>query len=174
MMQYVIHKKSLRVFLYFLLTCIIVVNTGCSLLQNKLFTGTMTAGSMMNTIMPNATFIFDSRPYEKKSPERFDIIAFKYRDDPSSTMIKRIIGMPGETVSIRGGNVYINDDTEPLKEDYLKEAPSPDDFGPYSVPQDSYFVLGDNRNNSIDSRFWDNKFVSRDGIVGKVTYWKNP
>ena len=150
------------------------INAGCVSTEDKVFTGKMPTGSMMDTIMPNATFIFDSRPYEKQLPERFDIIAFKLPDDPSQSQIKRIIGLPGETISIVGGKVYINDEAMPLNEDYLKEIPYEEDLGPYSIPEGSYFLLGDNRNNSADSRFWNNKFVPNEYILGKVTSWENP
>lgn len=102
-----------------------------------------------------------------KDPERFDIIIFKYPDDESQLFIKRLIGLPGETVEIRNGKVYIDGAEEPLDDSFVPETPK-GDYGPYVVPEDSYFMLGDNRENSKDSRFWDNTFVSFDQIVGKA------
>ena len=64
--------------------------------------------------------------------------------------------------------MYINDSDTPLSEDYLAEEPSALDFGPYEVPEDSYLMLGDNRNYSKDSRYWQNTYVSKDAIIGKV------
>ena len=102
-----------------------------------------------------------------KDPERFDIIIFKYPDDESQLFIKRLIGLPGETVEIRDGKVYIDGALEPLDDSFVPEEPT-GDYGPYKVPENSYFMLGDNRENSRDSRFWDNTFVTFDQIVGKA------
>lgn len=102
-----------------------------------------------------------------KDPERFDIVIFKYPDDESQLFIKRLIGLPGETVEIRDGKVYIDGSQEPLDDCFVPEVPT-GDYGPYKVPENSYFMLGDNRENSRDSRFWDNTFVTFDQIVGKA------
>lgn len=102
-----------------------------------------------------------------KEPERLDIIIFKYPDDEDQLFIKRLIGLPGETVEIIDGRVYINGSDTPLEDAYVPEAPR-GSFGPYEVPENCYFMLGDNRNNSKDSRFWDNTFVRFDQIVGKA------
>ena len=102
-----------------------------------------------------------------KDPERYDIIIFKYPDDESQLFIKRLIGLPGETVEIRDGKVYIDGSEEPLDDSFVPETPI-GDFGPYEVPEGHYFMLGDNRQNSKDSRFWQNTFVSFDQIVGKA------
>ncbi|MCI9229104.1 MAG: signal peptidase I, partial [Dorea sp.] len=79
------------------------------------------------------------------------------------------IGLPGEEIQIVAGAVYIDGAQVPLKEEYLKEIPQ-GSFGPYVVPEDSYFVMGDNRNNSHDSRFWKNHFVARDEILAKAWF----
>ena len=81
--------------------------------------------------------------------------------------IKRIIGLPGEKVEIIDGKVYINDSKEPLEEDYIKEEME-GSFGPYDVPEGCYFMMGDNRNDSLDSRFWNDKYVKKDAILGKA------
>ena len=105
--------------------------------------------------------------YKWKDPERFDIIIFKYPDDESQLFIKRLIGLPGETVEIRDGKVYINGSETPLDDSFVPETPT-GDYGPYKVPENCYFMLGDNREHSRDSRFWDNTFVEFDQIVGKA------
>ncbi len=104
-----------------------------------------------------------------KDPERYDIVIFHYPDDESQLYIKRIIGLPGETVEIRDGKVYIDGQEEPLEDSFINGEPV-GNYGPYEVPEGCYFMLGDNRQNSKDSRFWENKFVRFDQIVGKALF----
>ena len=122
--------------------------------------------------MPGDRVFGNRLAYVFSEPERFDIIIFKYPDDESQLFIKRIIGLPGETVEIRGGNIYIDGSEEPLDDVDTKETME-GSFGPYTVPEGCYFVMGDNRNNSRDSRYWEHTFVSEDEIVGKAVfrYW---
>jgi len=133
-----------------------------------LHTEIATSGAMMNTIMPNATITYDSNAYIKQPPQRFDIIVFYRPDDRSDIDVKRIIGLPGETVIIQEGKVFINDGSIPLDDSFIRATPDGKDFGPYYVPEGSYFVLGDNRDNSFDSRVWTNTFVVMEDIIGKV------
>lgn len=123
--------------------------------------------SMEKTIMTNDRIFGFRLAYQFQDPERYDIVIFKYPDDPQELFIKRIIGLPGETVEIREGKVYIDDSEKPLDDSFCPEQPL-GDFGPYTVPEDSYFMLGDNRNYSKDSRFWEIKYVDEDQIVGKA------
>lgn len=125
-------------------------------------------GSMNDTIATKSRMIGFRLSYLFEDPERGDIIIFKYPDDESRIFTKRIIGLPGEIVEIIDGVVYI--DGVQLEETYLKETPAANDFGPYNVPEDSYFCLGDNRNMSNDARYWTNKYVSRDKILGKAIF----
>lgn len=122
-------------------------------------------GSMEDTIPAGARIIGLRHAYLLQEPERGDIIIFKYPDDESINYVKRIIGLPGETVQIEDGEVYV--DGEALTEPYL-DTVTLGNYGPYSVPEDSYFVMGDNRNDSKDSRFWDNTYVEEKKIVAKV------
>ena len=130
------------------------------------------SGSMENTIMTGDRVFGNRLAYRFSDPKRFDIIIFKYPDDESQLFIKRIIGLPGETVEIHDGNIYINGSDTPLEDVDIKE-PMEGSFGPYTVPEGCYFVMGDNRNNSRDSRYWENTFVSEDEILGKAVlrYW---
>lgn len=98
---------------------------------------------------------------------RGDVVVFKYPEDPERDFIKRVIGLPGETVEIRDHTVYANG--EPLPEPYLtpEARASMLDYGPVKVPTDSYFVLGDNRGHSGDSRFGLG-FIPRDKVVGEA------
>lgn len=132
------------------------------------------SGSMENTIMTGDRLFGFRLSYLFSNPERGDIVIFKYPDDESVNYIKRIIGLPGETVTIKDGKIYINHSDTPLKEDYLKEewvrANTDMEF---TVPEGYYFMLGDNRNNSKDSRYWNNTYVARDKILAKAIfrYW---
>ena len=98
-----------------------------------------------------------------------DIAIFKFPDDESQLYIKRVIGLPGDKVQIIDGKVYINDSETPLDEPYLPEPPE-GDYGPYYVPEDSYFMLGDNRNWSKDSRFWTNTYVKKEKVLAKAIF----
>ncbi|HPD00916.1 MAG TPA: signal peptidase I [Acetivibrio sp.] len=124
-------------------------------------------GSMETTIMPNDRLIASRIHYLIGNPKRGDIAVFRFPDDEEVLYVKRVIGLPGETVEIKDGTVYI--DGTPLEEPYLKEKPI-GDYGPYKIPEDSYFMLGDNRNNSKDSRKWNNKFVKKEKILGKALF----
>jgi signal peptidase I len=113
---------------------------------------------------------------------RGDIVVFKYPDEPDRDFIKRVIGLPGETVELKNKQVYING--EPIDEPYVHFLTPPSSdyqevtsydvrerFGPVTVPDTKYFVMGDNRDNSQDSRYWG--FLPRDYVKGKalLIYW---
>ena len=117
--------------------------------------------SMENTIMAGSRVVVLRPAYLFSDPKRGDIVTQNYA--------KRIIGLPGETIEIRDGLVYVNGFEEPLEEDYLKETPT-GSYGPCEVPEDSYFMLGDNREVSEDSRFWENPYVRRDKIIGRIWF----
>lgn len=123
--------------------------------------------SMEQTIMTGDRVFGNRLAYLFDKPKRFDIVIFKYPDHEKELFIKRIIGMPGETVEIKDGKVYIDGAKEPLDDGFTPEEPL-GDYGPYVVPDDSYFMLGDNRNYSKDSRFWNNPYVAEDKILGKA------
>ena len=147
------------ILLSFLLHTFIIVNA------------TVPTSSMENTIMAGDRVIGSRLYYLRHEPERGDIVMFDYPDDPSILYIKRVIGLPGDHVEISGGTVYVNG--EALDEPYL-HVETEGEWGPYDVPEDCYFMLGDNRNDSADSRYWKNTYLTRDGIVGKAVlkYWK--
>lgn len=128
--------------------------------------------SMENTIMEGDQLFGNRLAYRNSDPQRYDIVIFKYPDNEKQLFIKRVIGLPGETVHIVDGKVYINDDPTPLDDSFLPEKME-GDFGPYQVPENCYFMLGDNRNWSNDSRSWVNTYVRRDQILAKAAlrYW---
>ncbi|MDD3186424.1 MAG: signal peptidase I [Anaerostipes sp.] len=127
------------------------------------------SGSMESTIMTHDKLIALRTTYWFNDPERGDIIIFKYPENEKEWYIKRVIALPGETVQVKDGKVYINHSKTPLKESYIKEEPV-DDFGPYKVPENGYFVMGDNRNNSNDARYWNVHYVKRDEVIGKAYF----
>ena len=129
-------------------------------------------GAMLETIQLNDNIIGSRLTYKLSDPKRGDVAIFKWPDDESQIYIKRIIGLPGETVEIRDGKVYINGSDTPLQEDYLSDYDESDtrSFGPYKVPENCYFMLGDNRPDSADARFWNNTYVERDKILAKAEF----
>lgn len=127
------------------------------------------SGSMENTVMTGDRLIANRLSYIFKEPERFDIVVFKFPDDESKLYIKRIIGLPGDTVEIRNNEIYINGSDVPLEDGFVKGQMDTND-AVYEVPEDSYFMMGDNRNNSSDSRYWNEKFVNEKKILGKAIF----
>jgi len=129
--------------------------------------------SMEQSIMTNDRIVALRLSYTFTEPERFHIIIFRFPDDESRLYVKRIIGLPGETVNIRDGLVFINDSEVPLRDDFVNGHVF-GNYGPFVVPENSFFMLGDNRGNSEDSRAWDNPFVNKDGILGRAIfkYWR--
>ncbi len=134
------------------------------------------SASMEPTIMTNDQIFGNRLAYLNSDPKRYDIVIFRYPDDESRLFIKRVIGLPGETVDIRDGDVYINGSETPLDDSFCA-TPNSTDTGnltfPLTVPADSYFMLGDNRVYSKDSRYWENPFVKKEKILGKAVfrYW---
>ncbi len=124
-------------------------------------------GSMKNTIMIDDSVVTFRLAYLFADPKRGDIVVFPYPDDEEIDYIKRIVGLPGETIEGIDGIVYI--DGQALEEDYILE-PMDFDFGPYKIPEGTYFMMGDNRNCSEDSRYWNNKYLERDKILGKAVF----
>lgn len=124
--------------------------------------------SMEKTIMVKDRLIANRLAYVFKEPERGDIIVFVSLEDDSKLYVKRLVGLPGEEVNIVDGKVYIDDIL--LNEEYLNEEPFEGDYGPFLVPEEHYFFLGDNRNHSHDARMWENPFISMDEVVGKALF----
>lgn len=123
----------------------------------------MTAYGFNNPAKP------DQKMSQGKEPKRGDVVVFLYPEDPTRKMVKRLIGLPGDKFEIRDKQVYI--DGKPLDEPYKVHKAefaglTAEDFGPVNVPPGYYFVMGDNRDNSKDSRAWG--FVPRSYIVGRA------
>lgn len=162
-------KKIIRELLDYVIIFVVVIVLVWLMDTYLIVNAQIPSESMENTIMTGDRIIGNRLAYKTGIPQRYDIIIFKYPDDESVLYIKRIIGLPGETVTILNGKVYINGSEEPLDDSFTPETPL-GDFGPYTVPGNSYFVLGDNRNYSFDSRYWENTFVREDQILGKAAF----
>ena len=130
--------------------------------------------SMSETLESGDEILVNRFIYKVSDPKPNDIIVFLPNgNEKSHYYVKRVIGLPGETVEIVDGKVYINGSDTPLEESYLPE-PMEGSYGPYTVPEGSYFMLGDNRNNSRDARYWENKFVKKEKIIAKVLFCYYP
>ncbi len=128
------------------------------------------SGSMENTIMTGDRVIGSRLSYRFEDPKRGDIAIFRFPDNEKIYYVKRIIGLPGETVDIVDGKVYINGSSEPLDEPYIREPMIPEEPMHFEVPENSYFMMGDNRNYSMDARRWENTYVKREKIIAKVLF----
>lgn len=126
-------------------------------------------GSMENTMMPGDRVMASRLSYLLSSPERYDVVVFKYPDDEKLVYTKRVIGLPGDKIVIKDGLVYVNDSTTPLDNEFVHGVPK-GDYGPFKVPDNCYFMMGDNRNDSWDSRFWQNPYVQKNKIMGKAIF----
>lgn len=131
------------------------------------------SGSMENTIMAGDRIIGSRLSYAfGAQPQRGDIVLFGHKAEPgrdSTRLVKRIIGLPGETVDIRDNQIYINQSQIPLDEPYLPEPMDSEDYH-FEVPEGCYLMLGDNRNHSIDAREWPDPFVPEDDITAKALF----
>jgi signal peptidase I len=136
-------------------------------------------GSSMYSTLHHSEFVLVNKlAYMRSEPQHGDIIVFNYPNDPSEQFVKRIIAVPGDSIEIRQGSVYVNG--EKIIEPYIDRGAQlagfaeRDELPPQTVPSGAYFVMGDNRRGSRDSREWG--FLERKFIVGKVwlAYWPPP
>ena len=129
----------------------------------------VSGSSMENTLSDGDNLIVDKITYRFSDPKRYDIIVFPFRYEDNTFYIKRIIGLPGETIQIDGeGNIWING--EILEESYGREIIRDPGLAvePITLGEDEYFVMGDNRNNSSDSRVEAVGNIHRDEIIGRA------
>lgn len=208
----------------FLLPIIIAVVIALLLKTFVFANAIVPTGSMTSTINAKDRIIASRLAYIKDDPQRYDIIIFKFPDDENTAYVKRIIGLPGETVSISNGIAYITDkngQSYQTDQSFLTYEVPRGDFGPYYIPEkgeaitedengycfaengmevggegfidkycekdkdgkfvrdesgryimaeNCYFCLGDNRNNSADSRFWQCKYVAKSKIIGQAKF----
>lgn len=156
---------------YWIFSCVIAI--GFALLFSKYIVSIVIVPteSMEPTIFPQDKLLLNRLAYVKSRPCLGDVVAFHYKDQ---IYIKRIVGCPGMTIECKNSTIYINGEVNELLTQISNEKIN--DFGPISVLEDCYFVIGDNRSNSDDSRFWETPWVMQEEILGKVfinlTRWK--
>ncbi len=131
-------------------------------------------GSMIPTLEIDDKVVATKFSYSLHEPERGDVVVFKYpvyEEQGLETVVyvKRLIGLPGETLEIKNNTVYING--TPLEEDYVNSNTNMPDYGPITIPEGEYFMMGDNRNDSSDSRIWGT--VKAEYLIAKAQfiYW---
>ena len=159
--------SAVREILSWVLTFALAIGAAFLIKNYLIINADVPTGSMENTIMPGDRLIGNRLAFLKDTPERGDVVIFHYPDDEEELYVKRVIGLPGEVVEIKDGKVYIDGSPTPLDDSFIPEKMI-GSYGPYTVPENSYFMLGDNRNDSKDSRSWKNKFVRFDQLVGKA------
>lgn len=150
---------------------IIIITVLCVAFQHYLYSPMRVIGDSMNPVLSSGDILLVSESaYKEAEPGRFDLIVFKYKYDIHTRYIKRVIGLPGETVEIKDNTIYING--EELKEyyGYYDGEKKMDDYAAYTLRTDEYFVLGDNREHSVDSRSGDVGPVERDMIIGRAAF----
>ena len=126
--------------------------------------------SMRPTLQSRERLVVNKFIYRFRAPERGEVLVFRYPKDPSRDFIKRVIAVPGDTIEIKDGRVFVNQKL--MNEPYILEK-TLSDYPQATVPEGHVFVMGDNRNNSEDSRFADVGFVPYDLIKGKavLVFW---
>lgn len=135
------------------------------ILNKILLVGTISSGSMEPALAEGNKILINGLAYTFEEPKRGDIILFEF-EDLQLNFTKRVIGLPGEKISFQKGDVYV--DGELLQEDYIDEDVDTLSIRTFVVPENTYFVMGDNRENSLDSRFWKEPYIKRESIRGKV------
>lgn len=126
--------------------------------------------SMTPTLQVGDRIVVEKLSYRFRSPQRGDIVVFHATPELRSQnlkddLIKRIIGLPGDTIRVQSGKVFLN--SKPIAEPYLQASPNYN-YGPATIPQNQYFVLGDNRNHSYDSHLWG--FLPKQNLIGHAAF----
>lgn len=149
-------KKSIGSSLWEFVKIIVTACIVALLLNHFVLINAVIPSESMENLLQIDDRIFGNRlSYLFHGPERYDVVMFKYPVDGETIYIKRVIGLPGETVEIRDAKIYIDGAQEPIEENYLPEEwVARNDGYIFEVPEDSYLMLGDNRNWSEDARSW--------------------
>ena len=157
-------RKSLKLVFSYLLFAIIVI----IIFKTLLMVSIIPSSSMEGTIMKGDIVLATRYGIDADEIERYDILIFTLPDEPNTTYIKRVIGLPGETVEVKNGSVYV--DGVEIDDSFVRNPMNRKGDGVYIVPEGCYFFLGDNRNQSKDSRFWKQKYVPLDNIQAKARF----
>lgn len=208
-------KSKLRETVDFLLPIVIAVIAAVLLKTFVFANAVVPTGSMINTINEGDRIIASRLSYITEDPDRYDIVLFEYPDDATQIFVKRIIGLPGETVEIKDGITYVTDknaNVSQTDQSFVTNEMPTGNYGPYYIPEKGeaittdgiscyaengmivgnaefidmycvtgkngkytvaenlYFCMGDNRNKSHDSRFWDNAYVAENKILGEAKF----
>lgn len=155
-------KKILKaIIIYVILVVIFVV-----LFQTVFMLSFVPSSSMEGTIKTNSVVFSTMYDVDEEDLERYDILTFIAPDNPDVTYIKRLIGLPGEVIEVKEGKVYA--DGVELDSSFINESQNQAGDGIYEIPEGCYFFMGDNRNNSNDSRFWEKPYVPAKNIQAKA------
>ena len=161
--------------------CALKLNDGKSALSyyEKGLAASGSSDELKKEMEYNVIVSYEKMQNWEKAKSKLNEYLEKYPDDETQLFAKRIIALPGETIEVKNGIVYITDkngNKSTARTDFITNCIPTGNFGPYTVPLGSYFVMGDNRNDSWDSRYWDNKTVKKGKIIGKVKfrYFPNP
>lgn len=149
---------------------IVVVALALAAVYSVFFlTARVPSGSMEQTVM-TGDYVIATR-MDRTDIKRYDIMVFIPPDEPDIIYIKRVIGLPGETITVSGGRVFAGE--EELDDSFLPEEMNGNGDGVFQVPEGCYFMLGDNRNHSLDARFWQEKYVPEENMLAKAwfTIW---
>lgn len=163
----IMNKFQKKVFIFLLIYAIFCATI--SILFNTIWMLSFIPSESMEDTIGKGDIVIGSRlETGKQDINRYDVLIFIPPDNPDTTYIKRVIGLPGETIEVFDGEVYADD--VKLDNSFIKEPQTDDGDGSYIVPEGHYFFLGDNRNDSFDSRFWEDEYVPLENIKAKVKY----
>lgn len=157
--------KPIKTFIFY-----VALFAGVYILFNLcLFNATIPSSSMENTISPGDRICGSRLSYVFSDINRGDIVIFNFEEE-GKYLVKRVIGLPGDNISITDGKIFVNGDM--LEETYTKGTTLKGNLEDKTmvVPEGKYFLLGDNRENSRDSRYWANPFIDREDIIAKVFF----
>ncbi|MGF7010549.1 signal peptidase I [Lachnospiraceae bacterium PF1-22] len=158
-------KRKLDKIILGIITLTLVAIAAVSLTWGALLITRVVSTSMDPTLKKESILVSNRLSYRKNSPKRGDVICFY---ENGQIVVKRIIGLPREEISFVDGYVYI--DNQLLEEPYIKDSVETHSTEVFNVPEDHYFVLGDNRENSLDSRFEVTTYIPEEDILGRAFY----
>ncbi len=168
--KHICNIQNLREWGKSIAVCVVVFAVAFIFFHTVILWGFVPSSSMEPTLQVGDIVVANGLAYKDSMPRKGDIVVFqgKEGDMRGKTLIKRVIGLPGDDVMFIDGKIYING--QQYQEEYLDENIVTDSPFDYEVPEDSFFVLGDNREHSFDSRFWIDPYVKMEDIKGKMIF----